>query len=525
MSKLKSIIGTALAIIAVVGCEEPDDVIEQPNFDRLFRPAKLECRIQSQTNVRISWESIYSSQISSYKVEIFANDTTMAFSGAATKSEDVESSPVTFEGLEGDATYSVRIKSFAEDGKESEWATATFKTGTEQMLEEVTEDDMANKSLIIKWPAGEVIDRVVLLQGEEVVVDREVTAEEVAAGSLTLTDLKEETEYTATVYKGTKQRGSVTVTTPLDLGNAIVLNDGDDLLAAINEAEEGAVLALFKGTYGKPEEKLSISKGISIKSARASEPATVNGCFTIDASGVSLTLENLVLDGTGTDGSQLVDFKSEGGTYEALTIKNCEIKNYGKGLIYVNVAASINSVVFDNNLVHGVVCSGGDLFDCRKGYIANLAISNSTFYNTCKERDFIRYDDASGSFEGVADPVITVDHCTLDSVANTASRRLLYVRYAGNKISFTNNLVADLNASERGFSDQSKTNEPTFSGNYYYNCDNLMEQSTVLTSKSKYYDSKGTKVDENPFTDAAAGNFKYTNEDLSYYQVGDPRWY
>lgn len=69
-----------------------------------------------------------------------------------------------------------------------------------------------------------------------------------------------------------------------------------------------------------------------------------------------------MLDGTNTDGSQAIEYKKEGG-FGDLTINGCEIRNYIKGLIYINVAAVPNTIKIENSLIHDIVCDGGDFID------------------------------------------------------------------------------------------------------------------------------------------------------------------
>ena len=162
------------------------------------------------------------------------------------------------------------------------------------------------------------------------------------------------------------------------------------------------------------------------------------------------------------------------------------------------------------------------MLDCRTGCIDELSITNSTIYNSCAERDFVRFDDASEAFVG-ATPKITIDHCTINAAANKSGKRLLYVRFVGTTINWTNNIVTNTTAV---WSNQSKTSVPTFgNNNFYFNCDKLNVLDGAEGGKTNLFiDEKATVL--NPqYADAASGNFTLKNESVSKFKAGDPRWY
>lgn len=526
MDKLKKYIymfGLAVTAAGFTACEDQSEEVMSIDYSRYFAPINLEARVQNRTEVRLTWTP--SQGATSYNIELFANDS-LTFEGTAAKSFNgitAEDLPYVITGLEGETQYSARVQAVGEDeSKASKWSGVFFETDTEQNLDAVTEADLTYNSVTLHWPAGLEVTEIVLEPAD--VPAHTVTSEEMAAGQATITGLKAETQYTAKLMNGTKTRGVQTFTTLIDLAGAIAVSPEDDFVAMLEGAADGDAFAFYPGTYTVPSEeggagKLNISASIEIKAVRPSDRPVINGCITLNE-GASLSLSQIILDGTDTDGSQAFDYKDEG-TYEKLIIRDCEIRNYVKGFYYVNVTATVNEITIDNCLIHGIQCGGGDMFDCRKGYIAALNITNSTIWNSCADRDFIRYDDASGDFAGAA-PVITVDHCTIDGVSNDSSRRLLYVRFKGNSITFTNNMVSNMPNCGRGFSDNSNTAEPKFDNNNYFNTKNLVTDGG--DGKAKFFDADGTTADPG-YADAANGDFTLSNEDLIYNQVGDPRWY
>ena len=116
-------------------------------------------------------------------------------------------------------------------------------------------------------------------------------------------------------------------------------------------------------------------------------------------------------------------------------------------------------------------------------------------------------------------PTITVDHCTIDGCAN-GGKRLLYVRYVGNVINWTNNIVTNTGAV---WSNQSKTGVPQFQNNVYFNCAKL-NIADVEGKTKRFIDGTGKAVDDPKFKDAKNGDFTIGNEDVSKLGGGAPYW-
>ena len=184
----------------------------------------------------------------------------------------------------------------------------------------------------------------------------------------------------------------------------------------------------------------------------------------------------------------------------------------------MNKAAKISNISITGCLISNIECDGGDMFDCRAGAILNINIANNTIWNSCKERDLVRYDDKSSNFAGVA-PVITLDHNTIVGACNNAGKRILYVRFKGNSINFTNNIVA---STAGNFSNQKNTAEPTFDNNFYFEADGFV--TSGANANALFVDKSGTIADPK-FKDAANGDFTIGNDNVKDKKAGDPRWY
>ncbi len=508
-----------LATVALASCSDVADEITSIVYNRNFSPTSVEAKVRNRTNIELSWN--LGDGVTNYNVEVYANDS-LTFAGSPVKSFSVspDEVPVLIKGLEGETQYSFRVQ--ATDGnssRDSKWSSAYAKTEAEQIFKNVAEEDIKGSSVTLRWTAGEQAATIVLTPGDIVY---NVTADDIAAGAATVTGLTPETEYKALLKSASgKTRGTITFKTGIDLADTdILVKAGDDISAAIKNAPEGYRLVVEPGEYGIATDEaafggsITISKQLTIKGLRQNEHPVIKGRFKVEA---PFAVDQVTLDGTGTDGGQCFDFTAEG-EVESLTVTNSEVKNYTKGFYYVNKAAKIGQIDIDNCLISNIECEGGDMFDCRAGAILKLNITNNTIWNSCKGRDLVRYDDKSSNFEGVA-PVITLDHNTIVGACNDAGKRILYVRFKGNSINFTNNIVA---SSAGNFSNQKNTAEPTFSNNIYFEADGFV--TSGANANALFVDGEGTILDPQ-FADAANGNFTIGNDNVKDKKAGDPRWY
>lgn len=520
------VMAIGLSLAGMTACSDPGDAITSVEFNRLFSPTELEAKVQNTTGVKLTWFSI--SAADQYQIEIYADDPEMTFSGTPlqftdTPSEVTSRSEVSWVlpagTLEGETTYSVRVKALG-NNMESKWAATTFETGTEQIFYDVPATDITKTTVTLSWPAGAAVTRIDVQKSGEVLQSHTLTADEIAAGRATIDGLNVESTYTFYIYNGEKQRGKIQVQT---LPNFTPVATAEELKDAIANAEPGEVIMLTENivydfTEIEGTTSIEINKDLALNTNNG---ATIKGVYFQIVNGASFEVANITLDGAGGTGDQAFVYKEEG-NYNLLYIHDAEIKNYTKGFFYINVAAVVNEITIDKCFIHDIECSGGDMFDCRAGGYNTFNLTNSTIYNSALSRDFIRMDDASGKV--TATPVITVDHCTLYDVGSgNANYRLLYVRFAGNTISWTNNVVANTNY-KRGFSNQSSTAIPTFKNNFYFNTVNLLSLAAGNEEKIQFFDEDGIEVAANPFKDPANANFTVIDEKIQDKGAGDPRW-
>ena len=214
---INKFIFAGLAALAFTACSEPDDEITSNSYSRNFSPVNLEARVVNQTQIRVNWTP--SEGATSYNLEVY-NDS-MQFAGSPVKTATVTASelPVTLKGFEGEENYSIRVQAITEgnDSRTSKWSGIAVQTGREQIFADLTEADLTNTSVTLHWPAGERADYITIKPGD---IRHDLTDAEIAAGTVTIDGLTDDTDYTAVMTRGTKTRGTMKFTTPLNLNGA-----------------------------------------------------------------------------------------------------------------------------------------------------------------------------------------------------------------------------------------------------------------------------------------------------------------
>lgn len=531
MKKLSifTICALGLASAALTSCKKQGDEITSYTLNRNLSPVGMQASNIGETSATIKWtESVLAT---SYNMLVCADDSMSYDLTSPVKTISgitPDQIPYTIDGLLFDTQYTVYLQAITEgeDSRTSTWNGVYFRTNTKQFLKNPTPADIADRSVILTWEVEDGFDVSTIVVGS---ITHQITAEEKAAGKATIEGLTPETEYTAYLYYNGKQCGNRKFTTIADLQGAILVREGEDLADVIASAEANAVIAVFPGTYVMNENEsgqagaAKVNNSITIKGVYPTAQPVIKGRFELYG-GAALTITQVVIDGKdNASGDQTFNYK-DNTDYGALLVENVEIKNFVKGITYGNVTGTIEAITFSKCLIHDIECDGGDFFDIRKNYVKAVKFEKSTMYNIAHKRDFIRYDDASGSYSDAA-PVITVDQCTIDNVLNESSgKRLLYVRFVGNVINWTNNIVSNTKAV---YTNQSKTSTPTYTNNYYFGCSNASIFDPSDAEAKVYWngDVNGKNGADPKYKDAANGDFTLGNEDVAKLKVGDPRWY
>lgn len=505
MNNLKKIIyllGLAVAVI-FTGCSEPDDEIKEIDYVRLFSPTDFEAKVVNRTSVRLTWNLIKNAD--SYNVELFDNEN---FTGTPSVTvNNVTETPYIVEGLDGDKSYWIRIQAVSDKKAASKWAESTFKTDTEQIFLSFQDNDIKATEVTFRWEAGKTATEIVLAPGN---IKHTVTSDEIVAGVATVKGLTGETKYTATLMNGAKIRGKVEFTTLIDLGDAIGVHEGDDLIAILDAANDGDSFVVFPGTYAIGD--YTLTKSVSVAGYKANEKPVIEGRFICGSTVNSFILKTLILDGKGETFN--VFEVAAGCNINSLSITGCDIRNYSRALIYNNTGSTtLGDVLISDCIVTDIEGDGGDGIDIRTGSLKSLTIEKTTFNKGF--RSFLR-------LQAKADVVIKnstfYQVCTIDNSNNTG----LFRSSTGGTFNVSNCLfvatgVATPAAASSGNWCKSGNMKATttYSGNVYFNCQNLW-----VGQYTNPADCDAKEIDPQ-FKDPAKGDFTVQNIDVN---AGDPRW-
>lgn len=510
-----------LATMALTtACEDQSEEITDVAYDRLFAPINLEARVVNEVNVRVTWAPVEGA--TSYNIAIHVNgdqdvdlnekNIAITQDGSAVKTISgltASDSPYVVTGLEGETVYSAWVQAVGEGIPASKWSGILFETDPEQICKEIDIDEVESTSAILRWTPGEQADEIVLEPGN---LSFDVTADDVANGSVYVEGLAAETKYTATLKRNGKRRGTIEFTTLMNLEGHTVLDEGDDLKAAVDELADGGRIILRDeavyelGTY-------ELDKSIEIVAYRANHKPTIKGRFTVATAVSSITLTDVIITG----GDNLLELTAADGAVNTLKVTGCEIRNTAKHIIYNNKKGTFGDIIIDNCIIDGVADDGGDGFDLRGGALTSLTVKNTTIMNGIRSLNRIQVV-ANVTYENCT----FYNICTLDNSNNTG---LFRVEKAGSTLTVKNCLVANVgleapanaNAGTWGRSDKLKADED-FKNIYYFASPNLW-----TNSHKDDYATFAAEADP-MFKDAANGDLTLGNEDLIYNKVGDPRW-
>lgn len=506
-NKISMILCMGALVLGAASCSEPDDIISSVKYDRLFSPTDLGTRVRNRTGVEISW-STRNAWGTEYTIEVATDE---SFSSIA-RSETTGASPYFFYGLDGETEYFIRIKASGDGIADSKWSPiAKFTTDTENIYLPLQDGDLQATTVTLRWSAGETVESIDVfdLDGEKVKTQA-VSSSESAAGAATVTDLKGETTYTFVLKRNGKTRGTINLTTELDLAGAIKVTVDDDWATMLKSAQEGDVFALMPGTYENAEvTNITFSASVSIKAAKSTDKPVLKGFNLKLNNGASLDLLNVVLDGNG-HGDQAI-ITAEDGAIDHIVISGSEIKNFVKGVIYVNTKTAINTVDFNHNYIHDIDCSGGDGFDMRNGAATVFTFTNNSVVNVAAvgKRDLFRMD-ANGN-KVVAAGTITISNNNFEKVS-TKEKRILYIRLGeAFPITFTKNVISN---TEAYYTNQKTTQIESVANNNYFNAPNFV----ACEVANAVVDATGTSKSLDPKYNA---EYLVTNEDVIFEGLGN----
>ncbi len=485
--------------LCITACGDVDEIHEL-SLSRLLSPTELSARIRNSVNVELEWRAVPGAK--AYTVEIYEGETA---EGTAVRTiEGITTHSYTVSSLQGGTKFLIRIKATGTDINDSKWTEIAATTGDEQIFNTVDAADIAAASVTLRWNAnGNPVTKIVLTPGD---INHTLTETEIANQSATLTGLTELTTYTATIYNDAKARGTVTFTTLRDLGGAIQIANAEELTSALANAEDGAILALNPGTYEVA--KLEVKKTLTLAALEVTQKPILKTTIIRMQAGAGLTMTNIVMDGTGSTGDQAIVYEAATDYhFGAVSIENCEFRNYTKGFFYANVKALIESISIQNCHFGDIVCSGGDFFDLRQAVSPSITFRNNIVARCATTRDLFRIDNSSASFTADAlSPIVLRVENNVFYRSVGEGKRLLYLRFKDNQVYFNKNIVAQTTANKK----HADTGIAEMANNDYHEAAKFVDGTDT-----------GTVYQLDPqFADPENGNLTVGNQTLIDEQIG-----
>ena len=535
----KSIISKALfgAMMLLGGasftaCTETNDWDVDPAYDRLFHSSKVSVS-PGEDQAEVTFKKMPDAEF--YVIEIstdtlFDEVETTEHSIYFGDKEDarITTSPYTMTGLEGSTKYYFRIKSCATNGKGSTWkylddteSNYSFTTKSEQIILDVVP---GSKTVKVSFKAGKQITEAQIVKDDEVLVSQPVTADEVAAGELTISGLNAKTSYTVQLLNGENVRGKMkfTTTEPFPDGYEVInVAAGDDVKDLLANATSDKVVVVFPQgmEYTALNEEAQTStikvpeniKSVYFWGAAGESKATVNfkGVSFESSSMDVVRFYNLNLQyGANSDGYVL----NQSGTFtlNSLEMEKCDVKDIRGIFRFQSIvnstvnAIKINDCVLTNIGTYGIV----NTKDQKSLTFGTVSITNSTL-NTINS---VLTNTSQANFS------ITLDHCTIWNCVPATKPYFDLQKQTGVTVACTNSLIG----AYYDFKDAAQTVKGS-------SLKDIDASGTVYTSDFTWNSGYeiGSQISETSaqlWANPAKTGADFTVQNSSYKNLGDPRW-
>ena len=535
----KSIISKALfgAMMLLGGasftaCTETNDWDFDPAYDRLFHSSKVSVS-PGEDQAEVTFKKMPDAEF--YVIEIstdtlFDEVETTEHSIYFGDKEDarITTSPYTMTGLEGSTKYYFRIKSCATNGKGSTWkylddteSNYSFTTKSEQIILDVVP---GSKTVKVSFKAGKQITEAQIVKDDEVLVSQPVTADEVAAGELTISGLNAKTSYTVQLLNGENVRGKMkfTTTEPFPDGYEVInVAAGDDVKDLLANATSDKVVVVFPQgmEYTALNEEAQTStikvpeniKSVYFWGAAGESKATVKfkGVSFESSSMDVVRFYNLNLQyGANSDGYVL----NQSGTFtlNSLEMEKCDVKDIRGIFRFQSIvnstvnAIKINDCVLTNIGTYGIV----NTKDQKSLTLGTVSITNSTL-NTINS---VLTNTSQANFS------ITLDHCTIWNCVPATKPYFDLQKQTGVTVACTNSLIG----AYYDFKDAAQTVKGS-------SLKDIDASGTVYTSDFTWNSGYeiGSQISETSaqlWANPAKTGADFTVQNSSYKNLGDPRW-
>ena len=533
---------------AFSGCtEEMVDINDEIALGRCLTPTELSAKVINGEFIEFSWTK--SKGATEFVLELYSDEQMSALVESLTiPATDI---PYTAD-LEADMTYYARVKAVNGEGKiaDSNWAVFDRALQTYAIKSSLNPElvDRSESSITIKWTKDEEVDHIRItpaINADEEYTRFDVDAAAVDAAQVEVTGLNPSVNYTLAVHFKSAQRGTVSAWTRPAIDGATEVATSEALIQALTDKAPVIKVAYSETPYVIGSVVLGGPVAIYGDATAEGAQPTIQGGLKIGADVTGIHLEAITFDGAGlADYPHNLTFDAAA-TVESITVVNCKLNNYLRGVLYENSKApQIGSIKYDGVEVNNVGGDGGDCFDFRgEATVNSIEFINSTL-NT-GARTWFRID-AKTVLES-----IKLTHCTFNNLcfANNGNNNGIFniraVNAAGEAPVFvlTHNVFLNMNDENKRCCLIAKNSTSAFptelSDNFFYNCydrffvaqkdgsslsgDDL--KAAADEGRARILVNGSVELDTDPCVDSARDKYNVTSKEVIEANAGDPRWY
>lgn len=523
-----TLLAVSLMSILFVGCDEKDDLGDP---DRLFRPIFQETSVGGQW-IKIQWD-IYEG------VDKTILEISTVVDSFSTVIQNVETTDYnyTFEGLDYDTQYYVRIKSVGPTLESSFSVSDIIKTDDyPTKLLDPESNDMIDVAIKVSWLVDTpVYDQLVVVRvsNDSIVKTIDITAAQYDIGQIIVSGLETGTSYYVKAYSAEEYQGKKKFTTlePQVFEGATVDLRGlseEEALSALNptlvdSAESGTTFILDGGVTYNITSTIELTKGVHFVTGLSFYGKAI---IAIDS--------NFDLIGTETTDVSFKDIfftegstkkrdadSNYGGTYimnvsnsdalaTSVTLEGCTVK-YKRGLFRIKAAnVQINSITINDCQIDSVAGYGLVNVDASNVMVNNISVTNSTISHAQK---------LIVNSKGLDNESVIFSNNTVFSSPNGGIYMLDLNGKAVGSIEFKNNLLGPAYDACNGI--RSSSANISVDGNYMTN-DFLWALNAGTGLPNAAIDPIETTISSTElFVDPMNFDFTLTMN----LKVGDPRWW
>ena len=527
--------------------EEMVDINDEITLGRCMTPTELVATIKDGEFIEFSWTK--SKGATEFLLELYSDEQmTTKVAEKVILAEDI---PYTWD-LEADMVYYARVKAINGEGliSDSNWAVFDRKLETYAIKSSLNPElvDRTVNSITIKWTADPEVDHIRItpaLTADADFTRFDVSAEAAAAGQTVVTGLNPSVNYTLAVHFKSADRGKVSAWTRPSIEGATEVATSEALLQAITDKA-----AVIKVAYSETPYVLgsaTIGGPIAIygdATAQGAQPV-IQGGLKIGADATKIHLEALTFDGlSSADYPHNLTFDAAA-TLESITVLNCTLNNYLRGILYENSKApTVTKIHYNDVVVNNVGGDGGDCFDFRGAATVNeIVFENSTL--NIGARTYFRID-ANAKLESITMKNTTLNNlCFANNGNNNGIFNIRALNAAGAAPTFVLKKNVFLNMQDANnrcclIAKNSTSAFPTeIAENFFFNCydrffipqkdgsslkgDDLA--AAAAEGRAVILVNGSVELTADPCVDSGRDKLNVTNADVLKAGAGDPRWH